>query len=103
MKRLTNTAGALALLAGLAALNMPAPAEAGGGVTMMITPSGDAADLINTGLRIYGLTQQSKGSKKKKNLATVKQKGVNNAAPHTGCPNRGRSDGRRPGAGVRRR
>lgn len=80
MKRLTNTAGALALLAGLAALHMPVPAEAGGGVTMMITPSGDAADLINTGLRIYGLTQQSKGSKKKKNLATVKQKGVNNAA-----------------------
>ena len=80
MKRLTNTAGALALLAGLAALHVPAPAEADGNVAVMITPSGDAADFISTGLRIYGLTQQYKGSKKKKNLATVKQKGVNNAA-----------------------
>jgi hypothetical protein len=34
MKRLTKTAGALAVLA---ALHAPAPAEAGGGVTMMIT------------------------------------------------------------------
>ena len=80
MKRLTNTAGALALLAGLAALHVPAPAEADGNVAVMITPSGDAADFISTGLRIYGLTQQYKGSKKKKNLAAVKQKGVNNAA-----------------------
>ncbi len=80
MKRLTNTAGALALLAGLAAVHVPAPAEADGNVAVMITPSGDAADFISTGLRIYGLTQQYKGSKKKKNLATVKQKGVNNAA-----------------------
>jgi hypothetical protein len=72
-----KTAGALAVLA---ALHAPAPAEAGGGVTMMITPNGDAADFINTGLRIYGLAQQYKGAKKKKNLATVKQKGVNNAA-----------------------
>ena len=80
MKRLTNTAGALALLIGLAALHVPAPAEAGGNVAVVITPSGEAADFISTGLRIYGLTQQYKGSKKKKNLATVKQKGVNNAA-----------------------
>ena len=80
MKRLTNTAGALALLAGLAALHVPAPAEADGNVAVMITPSGDAADFISTGLRIYGLTQQYKGSKKKKHLAAVKQKGVNNAA-----------------------
>ena len=80
MKRLTNTAGALALLAGLAALHVPAPAEADGNVAVMITPSGDAADFISTGLRIYGLTQQYKGSKKKMNLATLKQKGVNNAA-----------------------
>jgi Curlin associated repeat len=80
MKRLTNTAGALALLAGLAAVHVPAPAEADGNVAVMITPSGDAADFISTGLRIYGLTQQYKGSKKKKNLAAVKQKGVNNAA-----------------------
>lgn len=79
MKRLTKTAGVLAVLIGLGALQAPAPAEAGGSVTMMITPGGDAADLINTGLRIYGLTQQSKGAKKK-NQATVKQKGVNNAA-----------------------
>ena len=80
MKGLTNTAGALALLAGLAAVHVPAPAEADGNVAVMITPIGDAADFISTGLRIYGLTQQYKGSKKKKNLATVKQKGVNNAA-----------------------
>jgi Curlin associated repeat len=80
MKRFTKTAGALAVMVGLAALHAPAPAEAGGEVAVMITSRGDAADFINTGLRIYGLTQQHKGAKKKKNLATVKQKGVNNDA-----------------------
>lgn len=80
MKRLTKTAGLLAVLVGLGALQAPAPAEAGGSVTMMITPRGDSADFISTGLRIYGLTQQYKQAKKSKNTATVKQKGVNNAA-----------------------
>ncbi len=80
MKRLTKTAAALAVLVGLGAFQIPAPAEAGGSVTMMLTPGGDAGDLINTGLRIYGMTQQYKQAKKSKNKATVKQKGVNNAA-----------------------
>ena len=80
MKRLTKTAGVLAVLVGLLALQAPAPAVAGGSVTMMLTPRGDSPDYINTGLRIYGLTQQYKQAKKSKNVATVKQKGVNNAA-----------------------
>jgi hypothetical protein len=80
MKRLTKTAGLLTVLVGLAAFQVPAPAQAGGNVAVMITPRGDAANYLNTGLRIYGMTQQYKQAKKSKNVATVKQKGVNNAA-----------------------
>lgn len=72
----TRTAGLLAVMIGLAALQVPAPASAGG-ITMMITPQGEHADIIQQGLQIYSIINQKK---KKKNHAKVNQKGVGNAA-----------------------
>ncbi len=66
----------VALLLGVATLSAPASA---GSMTMVITPHGDAADLLQTGLQIYSLVQQQKG-KKNKNHAKVDQKGSDNAA-----------------------
>ncbi len=65
-----------ALLLGVAALSAPASA---GGLTMVITPQGDAAGLLQTGLQIYSMVEQHKGNKKK-NHAKVDQKGSDNAA-----------------------
>jgi hypothetical protein len=79
MTRRIKAAAALAMMmTGLAALSMPAPASAGG-ITMMITPEGETAGLIQQGLQIYSLVQQQK-HKKKKNHAQVDQKGNDNAA-----------------------
>jgi len=64
---------------GLGALGLPAPASAGG-VTLMIAPDGESADLIQQGLRIYGMVKEQKEKKKKKNHAHVDQKGRDNAA-----------------------
>ncbi len=76
-----------ALLLGLATLSAPASA---GSMTMVITPHGDAANLLQTGLQIYSLAQQHKG-KKNKNHAKVDQKGSDNAAAlqQTGAGNYG--------------
>jgi hypothetical protein len=71
----TRTAGLLAVMIGLAALQVPAPASAGG-ITMMITPQGQYADIIQQGLQIYSIVNQFK----KNNHAKVNQKGVGNAA-----------------------
>jgi hypothetical protein len=68
----------MAVMLGLAVLQAPTPASAGGSFTFMITPHGKNADLVSTGLQIYALTQQAKS--KKKNQAILKQNGVNNAA-----------------------
>jgi hypothetical protein len=80
MVRLITTA-ILAAMVGLGALEMPAPASAGG-VTLMLTPDGESADIIQEGLRIYSIVkeQKEKKKKKKKNHADVDQKGRDNAA-----------------------
>ena len=77
-----------ALLLGLATLSTPAPASAGN-MTMVLTPRGDAANLLQTGLQIYSMVEQQKG--KKKNHAKVDQKGSDNAAAlqQTGAGNYG--------------
>jgi hypothetical protein len=51
------------------------PASAGS-FTLSLTPRGDSAELIRSGLEIYGLVNGLKG----KNHAKVHQKGRNNAA-----------------------
>jgi hypothetical protein len=51
------------------------PASAGS-FTFSLTPRGDSADLIRSGLQIYGMVNEAQG----KNHAKVKQKGRNNAA-----------------------
>ncbi len=51
------------------------PASAGS-FTFTLTPRGDSAGLIRSGLQIYGLVNELKG----KNHARVDQKGRNNAA-----------------------
>jgi len=51
------------------------PASAGS-FTLSLTPRGDSAELIRSGLEIYGLANDLKG----KNHAKVHQKGRNNAA-----------------------
>jgi hypothetical protein len=76
MMRSIKTGGVFALALGLAALQGPAPALAGGGITMTLTPDGDTADVIQQGLAIYSLVQQFKGN----NHAKVNQKGHGNAA-----------------------
>ena len=65
-----------AMLLGVASLSAPASA---GSMTMVITPHGDSADLLQKGLQIYSLVEQQKG-KKKKNQAKIDQKGNDNAA-----------------------
>jgi hypothetical protein len=77
MTRTTRNA-ALLVMIGLGALQAPSPAAAGGGVTMMFTPNGDSARMLNTGLQIYSMVQQKKN--KKKNNVKVVQKGKNNAS-----------------------
>ena len=65
-----------AMLLGLAALGAPTQASAGGGITVMLTPQGESADLIQQGLQIYSIVKQLK----KGNHAQVDQKGHGNAA-----------------------
>jgi hypothetical protein len=69
----------LAAMIGLGALGLPAPASAGG-VTVMLTPDGESADIIQQGLRIYSMVKEQKEKRKKKNHAHVKQEGRDNAA-----------------------
>ena len=85
--RLKISSVLMATLIALSSLSGPAFA---GGVTMVLTPHGDAANLLQTGLQIYSLVEQHKG-KKKKNHAKVDQKGSDNAAGlnQTGAGNYG--------------
>jgi hypothetical protein len=69
----------LAAMIGIGLLGVPAPAS-GGGITLMLTPNGDSADVIQQGLRIYSMVKEQKENKKKKNHARVDQKGSDNAA-----------------------
>ena len=63
------------LLATVLAIAATAPASAGN-FTFTLTPHGESADLIRSGLQIYGMVDAYQG----KNNAKVKQKGRNNAA-----------------------
>ncbi|MFZ2018225.1 MAG: curlin [Methyloceanibacter sp.] len=85
--RLKISSALMATLIALSSLSGPAFA---GGVTMVLTPHGDAANLLQTCLQIYSLVEQQKG-KKKKNHAKVDQKGSDNAAGlnQTGAGNYG--------------
>ena len=78
MARFITTA-ILAAGIGLGALQMSSSASAGG-VTLMVTPDGESADIIQQGLRIYSIVQEQKEKKKRKNHARVDQKGRDNAA-----------------------
>jgi len=77
---LPTTLKAGLLVAGLAV--MTTGSAAAGSFSFTVTPSGDSADLIRSGLRIYNLVNEADDRKprKKKNRAKVKQKGRNNAA-----------------------
>lgn len=79
MIRPLKRASLLAALIGAAVLMAPAPASAGG-ITMMITPEGGTADLIQHGMQIYSIFEQQKKQKKKRNHAKLDQKGRDNAA-----------------------
>jgi hypothetical protein len=77
---MTHSSKALlaAIMLVIAAWSASEPASAGN-MTMVITPRGDGANLLMTGLQIYSLVEQKKG-KKHKNQAKVDQKGSNNEA-----------------------
>ena len=68
-----KTGLAAAVIALTAAAATPASA---GSFTLSLTPHGESADVIRSGLQIYGVVNGLKG----KNHAKVKQKGRNNAA-----------------------
>jgi hypothetical protein len=71
----------LAAMLCVCTLELPMPASAGS-VTLMLTPHGESANLIQQGLRIYSAIEEQKHKKKKnrKNHAHVDQKGRDNAA-----------------------
>ena len=71
-------AGLVAAVIAVAA-GSASPASAGG-ITLSLTPRGDSADLIRSGLQVYGIVNELKGKTKGKNHAKVNQKGRNNAA-----------------------
>ncbi|ODA66432.1 curlin minor subunit CsgB [Methyloligella halotolerans] len=82
MTPITVKSAFAALALTLGTLSMPATASAGGTVSFGLTPSGDTARMISTGLQIYSMVEDHKnGSKgRKKNNAHVDQKGKRNAA-----------------------
>jgi hypothetical protein len=69
MARFMTTA-MLAAMIGLGTPEISAPASAGG-ITLMVTPDGESADIIQQGLRIYSIVQEQKEKKKRKNHARV--------------------------------
>ncbi|XSG81416.1 MAG: curlin [Methyloligella sp. ZOD6] len=82
MTRTTAKSALAALTIGLCTMSIPAAAFAGGTISFGVTPSGDTARMISTGLQIYSMVQDHKnGSKgRKRNSAHVDQKGKRNAA-----------------------
>lgn len=67
-------AAATALLVALAAVGAAPAAHAGGTVGVTITPRGELAEVLSTGLSIYSLVQS------RKSRAKVDQRGAGNAA-----------------------
>ena len=73
MTRTKVLAALLATTFGVAVLNAPAPAAAGG-FSIMLSPKGKEAKAISTGLKLYSFTQSIK------NRAKVDQRGTGNGA-----------------------
>ena len=74
MIRNSTIAGLMALSLAAAGTALPAPAEAGGGVRLELTPDARSADAIRMGLGIYSLVRQHKSR------ARVDQRGSGNSA-----------------------
>ena len=75
------TPATLVAIIGIVALGVPLPVSAGS-VTLMLTPNGDSADIIEQGLRIYSIVKEEKEKKKKKNHAHVDQQGRDRLAAY---------------------
>ncbi|MEG6508659.1 hypothetical protein V6C03_06720 [Methyloligella sp. 2.7D] len=78
MAGIFKTSALAAALLGFAAM-APAPASAGS-FGLMVTPSGDTAKLIRSGLQIYAMAEQHESGSRKKNRARVEQRGKRNAS-----------------------
>ena len=76
MIRIQKFASLAALLSLVSLPLMPQPAEAGGRVGFTVSPKGQDAELIRTGLALYSLTR----SFRKNNRARVSQQGSGNGA-----------------------
>ena len=76
MIRINRFACVAALLSFVALPLAPQPAEAGGRIGFTVSPKGQDAELIRTGLELYSLTR----SLRKKNRARVRQQGSDNGA-----------------------
>ncbi len=76
MIRINRSACVAALLPFVAMPLAPQPAEAGGRIGFTVSPKGQDAELIRTGLELYSLTR----SLRKKNRARVSQQGSDNGA-----------------------
>jgi len=79
MNRSIKKAGLGATILAAATLFAPLTASAGGDVTFVLEPKGKDARMVQQGLQIYSMVS-SFDDKKKKNHASVIQKGKNNAA-----------------------
>jgi major curlin subunit len=66
-------AGLLAVATGVAAVNTPAPAAAGG-FSFTLSPKGKDAEALSTGLRLFSFAQSLKNS------AKIDQRGTDNGA-----------------------
>jgi hypothetical protein len=74
MLRKQLTTGCMALLLGVAAMELPTPAAAGGSASLTITPKGESAKFLQEGLHWYSLLKSSR------NRARVDQRGSGNGA-----------------------
>ena len=74
MLRKVLTTGCLALLLGVAALELPTPATAGGTASLTITLKGESARVLQEGLHWYSVLKNSR------NRARVDQNGASNGA-----------------------
>ena len=86
MTRITSFASVLALITTVCVLPASQSAYAGGRVGFTVTPRGEDAEVVRTGLQLYSI---ARSWKKKKNRAQVDQQGTNNGA---GISQRGSSN-----------
>jgi len=69
-------ASVAAIFVGIATLHVAEPAHAGGRIGFTVTPKGQDAEVLRTGIALYSVAR----SLRKKNRAVVDQQGSNNAA-----------------------